>query len=61
MAGYVFATGGSEDPVKIIRECVEKGVYSTFLNGISPLPYEGTLADYMSIKPGDNIYFFLQT
>lgn len=58
MAGYVFAIGGSEDPVEIIRECAEKGVYSTFLNGISPLPFEGTLTDYMSMKPGDNIYFF---
>ena len=25
MAGYVFAIGGDEDPVSMIRECAEKG------------------------------------
>ena len=55
MAGYVFAIGGDENPINIIRECAEKGIYSTYLRGISPLPFEGTLADYMSMKPGDNI------
>ena len=58
MAGYVFAIGGDADPVSVIRECAEKGVYSTRLSGISPAPFEGTLADYLSMKPGDNIYFF---
>lgn len=58
MAGYVFAIGGGADPVDVVRECAEKGVYSTYLNSLSPLPFEGTLADYMSMKPGDNIYFF---
>lgn len=43
MAGYVFAIGGDENPVDIIRECAEKGIYSTYLSGISPLPFEGTL------------------
>ena len=58
MAGYVFAIGGNADPVDVIRECAEKGVYSTYLSSLSPIPFEGTLADYMSMKPGDNIYFF---
>lgn len=58
MAGYVFAIGGDEDPVSMIRACAEKGIYSTYLKGIAPLSFEGTLADYMSMKPGDNIYFF---
>jgi len=58
MAGYVFAIGGDEDPVRVVRACAEKGIYSTYLKGLSPLPFEGTLADYMSMKPGDNIYFF---
>lgn len=58
MAGYVFAIGGDEDPISMIRECAEKGIYSTYLKGIAPLSFEGTLADYMSMKPGDNIYFF---
>ena len=30
MAGYVFAIGGDENPVDIIRECAEKGIYSTY-------------------------------
>ena len=58
MAGYVFAIGGNANLVDVIRECAEKGVYSTHLNSLSPIPFEGTLADYMSMKPGDNIYFF---
>lgn len=58
MAGYVFAIGGDEDPVSMIRACAEKGIYSTYLKGIAPMSFEGTLADYMSMKPGDNIYFF---
>ena len=58
MAGYVFAIGGEENPVDVIRACAEEGVYATYINGLSPVPFEGTLADYMSMKPGDNIYFF---
>lgn len=58
MAGYVFAIGGENDPVSAIRSCVEKGVFSTYLRGNAPIPFEGTLADYVSMKPGDNIYFF---
>ncbi len=58
MAGYVFAIGGDTNPVDVIRKCAENGVYSTYMNSISPIPFEGTLADYMSMKPGDNIYFF---
>lgn len=27
MAGYVFAIGGDEDPISMIRECTEKGNY----------------------------------
>ncbi len=58
MAGYVFAIGGNADSVDVIRKCAEKGIYSTYLNSLSPIPFEGTLADYMSMKPNDNIYFF---
>lgn len=58
MAGYVFAIGGDINPVDAIRKCAEKGVYSTYLSSLAPIPFEGTLADYMSMKPGDNIYFF---
>lgn len=50
MAGYVFAIGGDEDPVSMIRACAEKGIYSTYLKGIAPMSFEGTLADYAN-KP----------
>lgn len=58
MAGYVFAIGGNSDPIAAVRNCAERGVYSTCLNSIFPLSFEGTLTDYLSMKPGDNIYFF---
>ncbi|MCH5343559.1 MAG: hypothetical protein J1E64_05920 [Acetatifactor sp.] len=58
MAGYVFAIGGDADSIDVIRECAEKGVYSTYLKSLHPMSFEGTLADYISMKPGDNIYFF---
>lgn len=55
MAGYVFAIGGD---IEIIKNCAERGIYATRLNGLSPQSFEATLADYMSMKPGDNVYFF---
>lgn len=58
MAGYVFAIGNDIDPVKAIKECAIKGVYSTYIRTLASNPFEGTLADYISMKPGDNIYFF---
>ena len=57
MAGYVFAIG-DVDPVEVIKKCVETGVYSTNINTLSSNPFEGTLTDYISMRPGDNIYFF---
>ena len=58
MAGYVFAIGGESNPVAVIREAAEKGVYAVYMRTLAPAPFEGTLADYVSMKPGDNIYFF---
>lgn len=59
MAGYVFAIGDSSgDQYNIMKECINNGVYSTYIKTIHPIPFEGTLADYVSMKPGDNIYFF---
>lgn len=58
MAGYVFAIGGNNNPEEIIRKCADTGVYSTYLEKISYKSFEGTIADYFSMKPGDNIYFF---
>lgn len=58
MAGYVFAIGSNVDPVEVIKECAATGVYSTYINTLSSNPFEGTLTDYISMQPGDNIYFF---
>lgn len=59
MAGYVM-TMNSEDALK---DCIEKGYYSTNLSeptdGFWRIPHEGTFTDYMSMKKGDNIYFFI--
>lgn len=61
MAGFIFAIGkgknGGLDSIKNYAEC---GVFSTVLkcNPNHPISFEGTLADYCSIKEGDNIYFF---
>lgn len=58
MAGYVFSIGGDNDPVAEIREAAQKGVFSVYMRTIAPGPFEGTLADFASMKPGDNVYFF---
>ncbi|MBO1679960.1 hypothetical protein [Bittarella massiliensis (ex Durand et al. 2017)] len=58
MAGYVFAIGKTPDPIDTIRTFAERGIYSTYINSLYPLSFEGTLADYLSMRPGDNIYFF---
>lgn len=56
MAGYVFAIGGDTEIIKI---CAERGVYATRLNSLASRPFEATLADYVSMKPGDNVYFLV--
>ena len=70
MAGYVFSVGSNKQTDKAkdaeilstIKEVVEKGIFSVRMNRPkkqwNPTPYEGTLTDYLSMKPGDNIYFF---
>jgi hypothetical protein len=59
MAGYVMTMNSEE----ALRDCIEKGYYSTNLSepngGFWRIPHEGTFADYMSMKKGDNIYFFI--
>lgn len=57
MAGYVFLMGVGGT----IAQCVEKGVYSTVIkppHGSWAMAYEATFADYISMKAGDNVYFF---
>lgn len=57
MAGYIFTL----DSIDSLREIAKTGVYSTKLNIPAKTwgaPQEGTFADYYSMKPGDNVYFF---
>lgn len=60
LAGYIF----SLDNVNSLNMCIDTGIYSTNLsepkNNIWNIPHEGTFADYLSMKPGDNIYFFIK-
>ena len=64
MAGYVFSIGADNDKQaqKIVIKCVEEGVFSTFIappkKKFASGPYEGTFTDYLSMKEGDNVYFF---
>ena len=54
MAGYIFNIGETGN----VKEIFKKGYYSTYMKSISPNPFEGTFADYMSMSEGDNVYFF---
>lgn len=60
MAGYVI-TMDSLDSLKI---CIEQGYYSTNIShpsrNIWGIPQEGTFTDFISMKKGDNIYFFIK-
>ncbi|WP_425445861.1 hypothetical protein [Dethiothermospora halolimnae] len=69
MAGYIFSI---KKPKKkkiqpadnpYLQFCINNGVYSTIQKPPSNrkgwlTAHEGTFADYLSMKPGDNIYFF---
>lgn len=62
MAGYIFSLG-KNNPQEILKNCIYHGWYSTNMKEITNTtrnfgPFEGTFADYCSMKPGDNIYFF---
>ncbi|MER1987516.1 MAG: hypothetical protein ABS948_16680 [Solibacillus sp.] len=58
MPGYIFTL----DNLDSLRNIARTGVYSTNFNSIPTnvwrKEHEGTFADYFSMKPGDNIYFF---
>ncbi|MGI2706613.1 hypothetical protein [Bacillus cytotoxicus] len=59
MAGYIF----SLDNKTSLKNCLRSGVYSTNLtlpkNNIWKIHHEGTFTDYLSMKEGDNVYFFI--
>ena len=62
MAGYIFSLG-KDNPQEVLKNCIYGGYYSTNMSPITKtsrnfIPFEGTFADYCSMKPGDNIYFF---
>ena len=60
MAGYLITLNDESSLAEIVRN----GIYSTFMN--SPqystwgTPHEGTFADYLSMKAGDLIFFFVK-
>jgi len=59
MAGYIF----NLDSVESLELYVQKGVYSTKQSVPRAgwrIHHEGTLADYATMKAGDNIYFFIE-
>ena len=59
MAGYIF----SLDNLQSLNLYTKNGVYATKLsnprNNNWQTHHEGTFADYYSMQPGDNIYFFI--
>ncbi|MCL2360328.1 MAG: hypothetical protein FWC73_00780 [Defluviitaleaceae bacterium] len=60
MAGYLFQIGNKD--VDALERCVNSGVYSTIMGtpkGYWSTPYEATIGDYLSMKAGDNVYFFM--
>ena len=59
MAGYIF----NLDRIESLEYCIENGVYSTLLaipKSNWNNPAKATFADYISMKEGDNIYFFIK-
>lgn len=59
MAGYMFTL----DNIDALHRCVEQGVYATYITDPSGRwgdPAEGTFADYATMCPGDNVYFFIK-
>lgn len=60
MAGYLF----SLDNENSLIEAINKGIFSVRLSAPSnnswSKHHEGTMADYSSMKAGDNIYFFIK-
>lgn len=57
MAGYIFLIGATGT----MKQCIEDGVYSTVISeprGHWGIPNEATFCDFLSMKAGDNVYFF---
>lgn len=60
MAGYIMAI----DNINSMYKCIEEGTYATNFKELKKnvwmVHHEGTFADYIGMKPGDNIYFFIK-
>lgn len=59
MAGYIVTMGSEEG----LRRTIERGAYGTLLSrptGSWKQHHEGTFADYVTMSPGDDIYFFVK-
>lgn len=60
MAGFLITLDSSE----ALEECIKHGIYSTNLKepkyNAWSTSHEGTFADYLSMKPGDLIFFFIK-
>lgn len=56
MAGWLFSLESEND----VEKCFVNGFYSTKIKieSRATIPFEGTFADYSSMKEGDNVYFF---
>lgn len=59
MAAFIFAVGGKKDSIDVVESLVKNGVYSTVVKDVkNSLPFEATLVDYMTMREGDDVYFF---
>lgn len=60
MAGYIFTLNSIES----LYQLTENGIYSTNLsipkNNAWKTHHEGTVADYLGMTEGDNVYFFIK-
>lgn len=58
MAGYIFVF----DNINSLKKSINDGVYSTIIklpsNPHWGTHHEGTFGDYITMKEGDNLYFF---
>jgi len=60
MAGYLFALNNEDS----LAECLEMGIYGTVISknatGRWNPTKEATFADFVTMKSGDNVYFFIK-
>lgn len=54
MAGYLFAFSDRES----LLETINRGTYSTLVKPTWRAETTATFADFATMKPGDNVYFF---